>query len=105
MGGKVIDIPYTQGISSSMLNQRLKEIGTTPEVRMKRLRRLIASKPIVRILESHSGLTGLIAENACVEVNNVKREFDGMWRLHSQILPQRVSLTLRQLILRLVFMA
>jgi phosphoenolpyruvate phosphomutase len=46
---------------------------------MKRLRRLIASKPIVRILESHSGLTGLIAENACVEVNNVKREFDGMW--------------------------
>ena len=104
-GGKVIDIPYTQGISSSMLNQRLKEIGTTPEVRMKRLRRLIASKPIVRILESHSGLTGLIAENACVEVNNVKREFDGMWRLHSQILPQRVSLTLRQLILRLVFMA
>ena len=49
-GGKVIDIPYTQGISSSMLNQRLKEIGTTPEVRMKRLRRLIAAKPIVRIL-------------------------------------------------------
>ena len=78
-GGKVIDIPYTQGISSSLLNQKLKEIGTTPEVRMKRLRRLIAAKPIVRILESHSGLTGLIAENAYVEVNNIKREFDGMW--------------------------
>lgn len=78
-GGKVIDIPYTQGISSSLLNQHLKEIGTTPEVRMKRLRRLIAAKPIVRILESHSGLTGLIAENACIEINNVKREFDGMW--------------------------
>lgn len=61
------------------MNKRLKEIGTTPEIRMKRLRRLIAAKPIVRILESHSGLTGLIAENACVEVNNVKREFDGMW--------------------------
>ena len=78
-GGKVIDIPYTQGISSSMLNQRLKEIGTTPEVRMKRLLRLIAAKPIVRIIESHSGLTGLIAEKACVVENNMKREFDGMW--------------------------
>jgi phosphoenolpyruvate phosphomutase len=78
-GGKVIDIPYTQGISSSMLNKHIKEIGTTPEVRMKRLRRLIDAKPIVRILESHSGLTGLIAENTYVEVNNVKREFDGMW--------------------------
>ncbi len=56
--GKVIDIPYTPGISSSKLNERLKSIGTTPEIRMKRLRRLIQARPIVRILESHSGLTG-----------------------------------------------
>lgn len=78
-GGKVIDIPYTQGISSSQLNQKLKEIGTTPEVRLKRLRRLIDAKPIVRICESHSGLTGLIIENTVVNVNGQKREFDGMW--------------------------
>lgn len=78
-GGKVIDIPYTRGISSSMINANLKEIGTTPEIRLKRLRRLIDAKPIVRICESHSGLTGLIIENTVVEVNGVKREFDGMW--------------------------
>lgn len=78
-GGKVIDVPYTQGISSTQLNSKLKEIGTTPEIRQKRLRRLIEAKPIVRILESHSGLTGLIIENTSVEVNGTKREFDGMW--------------------------
>lgn len=78
-GGKVIDIPYTQGISSSQLNARLKEIGTTPEIRQKRLKRLIGAKKIVRICESHSGLTGLIVENTYVEVNGIKREFDGMW--------------------------
>lgn len=78
-GGKVIDVPYTKGISSTMLNERLKEIGTTPEVRLKRLRRLINAKKIVRICESHNGLTGLIIENTTVSVNNVKREFDGMW--------------------------
>lgn len=78
-GGKVIDVPYTQGISSSKLNEKVKSIGTTPEIRMKRLRRLIQAKPIVRILESHSGLTGLIAENAKVSVNGVNQEFDGMW--------------------------
>lgn len=78
-GGKVIDIPYTKGISSTQLNQKLKEIGTTPEIRLKRLRRLIGSKPIVRICESHSGLTGLIIENTVVDVNGQKREFDGMW--------------------------
>ncbi|MBR4217667.1 MAG: phosphoenolpyruvate mutase, partial [Bacteroidales bacterium] len=78
-GGKVIDIPYTQGISSTAMNQRLKEIGTTPEIRLKRLRRLIGAKKIVRILESHNGLTGLIIENTFVEVNRRKQEFDGMW--------------------------
>ena len=78
-GGKVVDIPYTQGISSTAMNQRLKEIGTTPEIRMKRLRRLIGAKKIVRILESHSGLTGLIIENTSVDVNGKKEEFDGMW--------------------------
>ena len=78
-GGKVIDVPYTKGISSTMLNERLKEIGTTPEVRLKRLRRLINAKKIVRICESHNGLTGLIIENTSVTVNNMKREFDGMW--------------------------
>ena len=78
-GGQVIDIPYTQGISSTAMNQRLKEIGTTPEIRMKRLRRLIGAKKIVRILESHSGLTGLIIENTSVNINGKKEEFDGMW--------------------------
>lgn len=78
-GGKVIDVPYTKGISSTQLNTKLKEIGTTPEIRLKRLKRLIGAKPIVRICESHSGLTGLIIENTVVEVNGVKREFDGMW--------------------------
>lgn len=78
-GGVVIDVPYTKGISSTMLNEKLKEIGTTPDVRLKRLRRLINAKKIVRICESHSGLTGLIIENTSVIVNDTKREFDGMW--------------------------
>ena len=78
-GGEVIDVPYTEGISSSKLNQQIKATGTTPEIRMKMLRRLIHAKPIVRILESHSGLTGLIAENASVVLDGVNQQFDGMW--------------------------
>ena len=77
--GQVVDLPYTEGISSTQLNEKLKSIGTTPNVRLIRLRRLIDSKPIVRILESHSGLTGLIAENIKVRINGVEKEFDGMW--------------------------
>jgi phosphoenolpyruvate phosphomutase / 2-hydroxyethylphosphonate cytidylyltransferase len=78
-GGKLHEVPYTQGISSTRLNQSLKEIGTTPEVRMERLRRLIESKPVVKVLEAHNGLTGLIVENISVEVDGRKKEFDAMW--------------------------
>ena len=78
-GGELVEIPYTKGISSTQINQNLKEIGTTPEIRMKRLRRLIEVKDIVRVIEAHSGLTGLIVEHTKVKVENQVREFDGMW--------------------------
>ena len=78
-GGELVEVPYTKDISSTVLNKSIKEIGTTPEVRLKRLRRLIAAKPLIRILESHSGLTGLICENISVAVNGKNEEFDGMW--------------------------
>ena len=77
--GELIEIPYTEGISSTKLNNALKEIGTTPDIRLKRLRRLIKSKSIVRIIEAHNGLAGLIIEHTKVNVEGETREFDGMW--------------------------
>ena len=79
LGGKVIEIPYTKGISASGLKEEIDSLGVTPQARLSSLRRLISAKPIVRILESHNGLTGLIAEHTAVEVNGQHREFDGMW--------------------------
>lgn len=79
LGGEVIEIPYTKGINSTGLVEEEKAIGTTPEVRMKRLRRLIAAKPIVRIMEAHDGLCGLIIENLEVEEGGKHKAFDGMW--------------------------
>lgn len=78
-GGQLVEVPYTKGISSSQLNEALKQVGTTPELRTKRLRRLISAKKIVRAIEAHSGLSGLIVEHANVSVNGQKREFDCMW--------------------------
>lgn len=78
-GGEVIEIPYTKGITASGIKQEIDSLGVTPQMRLSSLRRLIAAKPVVRILESHNGLTGLIAEHTQVEVNGQVREFDGMW--------------------------
>ena len=77
--GELVDVPYTPGISSTQLHVQLKEIGTTPDLRLKRLRRLIDAKPFVRVLESHTPLCGLIIENCGVEVDGVNQEFDAMW--------------------------
>lgn len=79
MGGAVIEIPYTKGISASGLKETIDSLGVTPQARLASLRRLITAKPIVRIMESHCGLTGLIIEHTKVEVGNEIREFDGMW--------------------------
>ena len=73
--GEIVDVPYTQGISSTKINNHLKEIGTTPDIRRTMLLRLLEVKPIVRVLETHNGLTGLIVEKT--KVGN--DEFDAMW--------------------------
>ncbi len=78
-GGQLVEVGYTPGISSTQLNASIKEVGTTPDIRLRRLRRLIDAKPVVRILEAHTPLCGLIIEHANVEKSGVKVEFDGMW--------------------------
>ncbi|MCR5290538.1 MAG: phosphoenolpyruvate mutase [Treponema sp.] len=78
-GGQVIEVPYTQGINSTALVDNAKTIGTTPDVRRATLRRLLAAKPIVRIMEAHSGLSGLIIENTEVMKDDGLHSFDGMW--------------------------
>lgn len=79
LGGEVVEIPYTKGFESSALAEQVSSIGTTPEIRMKTLRRLLQVKPVIRILEAHSGLSGLIIENIEVQKDDGIHSFDGMW--------------------------
>lgn len=78
-GGKLVEPKYTPGISSTMLNIAVREVGTTPQVRMRMLRRLLNAKRLVRIIETHNGLSGLVAENVRVVTGRCEKEFDGMW--------------------------
>jgi phosphoenolpyruvate phosphomutase len=79
LGGEVIEIPYTQGVNASALADAMRELGTTPDLRLSQLRRLIDAKKTVRILEAHSGLSGLIVEHCEVQNAEGSRSFDGMW--------------------------
>jgi len=78
-GGELVEVPYTPGISSTDLNQALMEIGTTPDLRRNKLRRLLDAKPLIRLMEAHNGLTGLIVESIGIDGSGGRCEFDGMW--------------------------
>ena len=77
--GKLIEPKYTKNISSTAIKEKIYKVGTSPDVRRSKLKSLIFAKKIVRILESHSPLSGLIVENTKVLKEYKYQEFDGMW--------------------------
>lgn len=78
-GGKLIEVAYTEGISSGAILAGSLQIGSTPELRMKTLRRLLNAKPLSRIIEAHSPLSALIGESVSGKNAGKNVEFDGFW--------------------------
>jgi phosphoenolpyruvate phosphomutase len=78
-GGKLVEPKYTKNISSTLIKKNILKVGTSPDKRKSKLRRILEAKEVVRILETHSALVGLIIENLRVTKNQKYLEFDGMW--------------------------
>ncbi len=75
----LIEIPYTYNENVKKIDNRMREKLAMPEFRRGRLRQLIHMRPVVKALEVHSGLTGLIAEKTVVDVDGRLDQFDAMW--------------------------
>lgn len=78
-GGELVDIPYTYSERVKKIDMQLREKLAMPEYRRRRLRQLIEMVPIVKVMEAHSGLTGLIVEKTVVEHGGKLDQFDAMW--------------------------
>lgn len=78
-GGELIEASYTYSPEIKKIDDRMKEKLAMPEFRRRRLKQLISMRPIVKTIEVHSGLTGLIAEKTIVEHENELDQFDAMW--------------------------
>ena len=78
-GGQIVDIPYTYNEKVHKIDLQLREKLAMPEYRRKRLRQLIKMTPVVKAMEAHSGLTGLIVEKTVVEHEGRLDQFDAMW--------------------------
>lgn len=78
--GQVIELEYTEGISSTVLQRRLKANGISPVNRLIRLSRLINAKKTIKALEAHNGMSALIVENIHITDQKGKNEeFDAIW--------------------------
>jgi len=79
-GGELVEVAYSNNINDLKVKDQMKKLGITTSARMGRLRRLIEAKPVIKILETHNALSGLIAENASVIAEDGEvLTFDGMW--------------------------
>jgi len=78
-GGELVDIPYTYNEKVHKIDLQLRKKLAMPEFRRKRLRQLIEMTPVVKAMEAHSGLTGLIVEKTVVEHEGKLDQFDAMW--------------------------
>lgn len=77
--GELVEYPYTRNDEYEKLELSLREHLSMPDVRRGRLKELLKMKKTVTIIEAHSGITGLIAENTIVMQGEKSYQFDGMW--------------------------
>jgi phosphoenolpyruvate phosphomutase / 2-hydroxyethylphosphonate cytidylyltransferase len=78
--GELIELPYSKDINNLKIKEEMTKLGITTTARQSRLRKLINAQPVVKILEVHNALSGLIAENASETTSDGEVvSFDGMW--------------------------
>ncbi|MEG1637965.1 MAG: phosphoenolpyruvate mutase [Erysipelotrichaceae bacterium] len=78
-GGELIEVPYTYNANVQKIDRNVRAKLAMPEFRRKRLRQLLNMRPVVKAIEVHSGLTGLIAEKTIVQQDGELDQFDAMW--------------------------
>lgn len=77
IGGRLIEVPYTSNNHTRKVDRKLREKLSMPEYRRRR-RQLTGMCPVVKAIEAHSGLTGLIAQKTVVAHGGMLDQFDAM---------------------------
>ncbi len=79
-GGELVEIKYTENISSTAIQKSIKEIGITPGIRQLRLKRHLSVKQTIRAIEAHNGISAWIGETVeSINEKGRKEEFDALW--------------------------
>lgn len=78
-GGLLVEYPYCMNENYEMLEKNARKQLAMPDFRRGRLRKILEMKKLVTAIESHSGITGIIAEKTTVVQDGKILQFDAMW--------------------------
>jgi phosphoenolpyruvate phosphomutase len=78
-GGELVETEYASNPAYEAFEAEQRKILSMPDQRRGRLKKLLEMKPLVSIMEAHSGITGLIVEKTIVTEEGKTHQFDGMW--------------------------
>lgn len=78
-GGILKEFPYSADEQYQRLEDAARDRLSIPDIRRSRLKKLLGMKTTVTAIETHSGLTGIIAEKTQVLEDGKAKQFDAMW--------------------------
>lgn len=78
-GGKLAEYPYAADRKYREMELRTRSELSMPDVRRRRLKRMLELKGFVTAMEAHDGLTGLIVEKSVIHQNGGGHQFDAIW--------------------------
>lgn len=78
-GGQLVEYPYSNSANYDELEKMSRAQLSMPDYRRSRLKKLLNMKNFVNAIETHSGITGLIAEKTTVLQDGKTYQFDAMW--------------------------
>lgn len=78
-GGELVEFPYSSDVKYEEIQARTRADLAMPDIRRRRLKKVLEAKGLITAMEAHDGLTGLIVENTIVYQNSGARQFDAIW--------------------------
>lgn len=78
-GGRLVEFPYSNESQYREMENRWRMGLSLPDNRRSRLKKILNMQGLVRFMEAHDGISGLIVEDTVVHDNGKSYQFDGMW--------------------------
>ena len=78
-GGELVEFPYSKKPEYEQIEGTMRKQAGIPDIRRKKLKKMLELKNCIRVIEAHNGISGLIAEETRIYEEGKTRQFDAIW--------------------------